>query len=67
MIGRHAYEHYTRNIYPVHAPVVTLSVVVTAMQFVTLQQGCTFVGEATDVPMVSVGVVAAEQGTQTVQ
>ena len=41
-------------------------VVVMAMQFVTLLHGCTFVGLATDVPMVRVGVVAAEQGTQIV-
>jgi hypothetical protein len=41
-------------------------VVVIATQLVTLQQGCTFVGDATDVPTVRVGVVAAEQGTQIV-
>ena len=49
-----------------YAPVVTLSVVVIAMQLVVLAQGCTLVGLATDVPIASVGVVAAEQGTQIV-
>ena len=47
--------------------VVTLSVVVMAIQLVTGLHGCTFVGEATDVPIVSVGVAAVEHGTQTVQ
>ena len=41
-------------------------VVVIAMQFVTLQQGCTLVGEATDVPIPTFGTVADEQGTQMV-
>ena len=47
--------------------VVTLSVVVMATQLVTGLQGCAFVGDATDVPIVSVGVAAVEQGTHTVQ
>jgi hypothetical protein len=46
--------------------VVTFSVVVIATQFVTLQQGCTLVGAAWVVPMVSVGVTFEEQGTQMV-
>ena len=50
-----------------YAPVVTLRVVVMAIAFVTLQHGCTFVGLATAVPAVNVGVVADEQGTQIVQ
>jgi hypothetical protein len=29
-----------------------------------LQQGCTFVGAATDLPMLTVGLALVEQGTQ---
>lgn len=50
-----------------YAPVVTLRVVVIAIAFVTLQHGCTFIGEATELPMASVGVTFDEQGTQIVQ
>jgi hypothetical protein len=39
---------------------------VMATQSVTLLQGCAPVGAAADVPTVSVGVVAAEHGTQMV-
>jgi hypothetical protein len=68
VVGRDAYEDDACNIIPFHhAPVVTFSVVVTATQFVMLQHGCTFVGEATELPMVSVGVTFDEHGTQMVQ
>ena len=50
-----------------YAAAVTLSVVVMATQLVTLLHGCTLVGEATDVPIASVGVAEEEQGTQMVQ
>jgi hypothetical protein len=40
--------------------------VVIATAFVTLQHGLTFVGAATGVPGVSVGIVADEQGMHTV-
>ena len=41
-------------------------VVVMAMQFVTLQHGYTFVGEATAVSMPTFGVTLEEHGTQMV-
>jgi hypothetical protein len=66
VVGRSRGKQDARNTYQ-HYAVVTLRLVVIAMALVTAQHGCTFVGLATEVPIVSVGVAAEEQGTQMVQ
>ena len=67
VVCRHADEHDTHNTHPVNHAVATLMVVVIAIAFVTLQQGCMFVGEATAMSMPTFGMTADEHGTQIVQ